>query len=317
MSKLQVAAGVVVNPSGQILIARRHDHLHQGGLWEFPGGKIEAGETPLQALARELLEEVDIEVQSAEPLIVIRHAYPDRKVRLHVWRVNRFSGEPVGLQGQPLRWVEPADLGSFRFPEANRPITNAARLPDRYALLDLPSVSLDDYRQRLAEYHGLDIKLIRLRANRLSADQYRHFAHEAVQWCKARGIKLLLNGDTELLLQTGASGLHLRSDELMALDRRPVDNNVWLATSCHDKLELRQAARIGVDFAVLSPVNRTATHPELEPMGWEGFSAMVEDAFMPVFALGGLNVSDLRRAKECGAQGIAAIRGFSTSFASD
>ena len=309
MPELQVAAGVIVNPSGLILIAKRHDHLHQGGLWEFPGGKIESGETPVQALARELSEEVGIEVLDATPLMVIRHDYPDRKIRLHVWRVDRFAGEAEGLLGQPLRWVRPDELSSFQFPEANRPVVTAARLPDRYALLDLPSGRLDDYRQRLAGYHERGIRLVRLRASNLSVEAYREFAHEATRWCLSRQIDLMVDGDCNLLHQTGARGLHLRSHELMALDARPVDERLWLAASCHDSLQLEQAARIGVDFAILSPVRETATHPDTRPIGWERFSSMVDTALLPVYALGGLDEQDLAMAQMQGAQGIAAIRG--------
>ncbi len=126
---LHVAAGVIVGPDGRILIAERATHRHQGGLWEFPGGKVEAGETAQSALARELWEELNIHVASARPLIQIRHRYPDKSVLLDVWRVESFSGEPHGREGQPLAWVEPEGLLEYAFPAANVPIVTAARLP--------------------------------------------------------------------------------------------------------------------------------------------------------------------------------------------
>ena len=315
-SILEVAAGVIVNSASRVLIAQRPDHQHMGGLWEFPGGKVEPGETPHQALARELKEELGVVVKHASPLIAIRHDYPDRKVRLHVWRVEAYTGTPTGLQGQAIRWVEREDLGQFAFPAANRPIVTAARLPDRYAILDPSSDRPEDFRKRLAEYADSGITLLRLRASRLTPGRYAAFAREAAEYCQSRGMALLLNGLPELMRQIGAAGLHLRSDELMALSGRPVDRQHWLAVSCHDPIQLRQAARIGADFAVLGPVYATLTHPDVKPLGWEAFAAMVEEAAMPVFALGGLGDADLEEARGRGAQGVAAIRGFASGRAS-
>jgi 8-oxo-dGTP diphosphatase len=312
---LEVAAGVVLDEQGRVLIAKRPAYLHQGDLWEFPGGKLEPGETAEQALRRELKEEIDIEVLEATPLIGIRHDYPDRRVRLSVWRVERFRGNPRGLQGQPIRWVAPDELPGFEFPAANRPIVAAARLPDHYAILDAESADSRLLQDRLRRYAIAGIKLIRLRASRLDLPQYGALAECAADFCGSRGIRLLLNGDPELVQRTGASGLHLRSDQLMGLKERPLDSAHWVAASCHGREELRQAERIGADFAVLSPVRATATHPGAKPLGWEAFAALAEEAAIPVFALGGLRPIDTAKAKRRGAQGIAAIRGFLEGFA--
>lgn len=307
---LDVAAGVVVSPTGAVLIAQRPGHVHQGGLWEFPGGKLEHGETALQALQRELEEELGIGVAQAEPLITLRHDYPDQRVCLHVFRVQQFSGMPRGLQGQPVRWVAKDELREWPFPAANRPIVAAARLPDRYAILEAETEDVAVWLERLALYAERGIELIRLRASRLSADRYRRLAREAAPFCVARGIKLLLNGPPQRVMAAGAAGLHLRSDELMSLCGRPVARDYWLAASCHNLEQLQQAARVGVDFAVLGPVAATATHPGAPVMGWEVFARLAAAATLPVFALGGLGESHLAQAKQAGAQGVAAIRGF-------
>lgn len=120
-----VAAGVLVDPAGRVLIAQRPAGGHVGGFWEFPGGKIRAGESPRAALCRELAEELGIEVGSAEPLTTYQYAYPDRRVELHVFRVRSFTGEPRGLEGQPLRWVPAGDLDSANLLEADRPVVEA------------------------------------------------------------------------------------------------------------------------------------------------------------------------------------------------
>ena len=128
---VNVAVGIVADPAGAILITRRPDHAHQGGLWEFPGGKVEAAETVAAALQRELQEELGIVVQAAEPWLQIRHAYPDKTVLLDVWRVTAWRGEPHGREGQPLKWVSPTRLADFAFPAADPPII--ARLRQEHA----------------------------------------------------------------------------------------------------------------------------------------------------------------------------------------
>jgi len=125
MKIVEVAAGVIYNPEGEILIAKRADNQHQGGLWEFPGGKIEQGESAQQALARELYEELAIEVSASEPLVRIAHDYTDKSVVLDVWCVTAFTGEARGVEGQPLAWVSVDRLSDYDFPAANEPIIAA------------------------------------------------------------------------------------------------------------------------------------------------------------------------------------------------
>ena len=124
---VHVAVGVILGADRRILIAKRADHLHQGGLWEFPGGKVEAGESLQDALARELHEELGITIdkQACKPLLEIRHRYSDKSVFLDVWWVKAFSGEPHGKEGQPLKWVDADALQGYAFPEANREIVVA------------------------------------------------------------------------------------------------------------------------------------------------------------------------------------------------
>jgi 8-oxo-dGTP diphosphatase len=123
--RVHVAVGVISDGGTGILVARRAQSAHQGGLWEFPGGKVEAGETVQAALHRELLEELAIEVRNCEPLLTIEHDYPDKSVLLDVWWIDAFDGEPQGREGQPLQWVDAAELCGLEFPEANVPIIAA------------------------------------------------------------------------------------------------------------------------------------------------------------------------------------------------
>ncbi|HAD30942.1 8-oxo-dGTP diphosphatase MutT [Methylophaga nitratireducenticrescens] len=120
--RLQVAVAIIVNNDEQVLIARRHAHQHQGDLWEFPGGKREANETRLEAVQREIYEEVGLQVEQAEPLMQIVHDYPELQVELDVWLVTEFSGDATGKEGQPLVWCPLAELSVREFPAANMQI---------------------------------------------------------------------------------------------------------------------------------------------------------------------------------------------------
>lgn len=127
MSRVHVAVGVIINGHGEILISRRHTDSHQGGLWEFPGGKVETGESVVEALQRELREELGIEIHASRSLLEVRHDYADKQVLLDVWLIDQYSGQAVGREGQPLCWCAPAELVGYDFPAANQPIVEACQ----------------------------------------------------------------------------------------------------------------------------------------------------------------------------------------------
>lgn len=307
---IHVAVGVIVNSQDQVLIARRPLQAHLGGLWEFPGGKLEAGEGVQQALARELSEEIGVQVQACRPLLRLRHAYPERQVLLDVWRVDAFSGQAHGRENQPVAWVAPDDLRRYAFPEGNLPIVTALRLPERYAILDMQAEdSLALGLERLERLAASHIRLAQLRGKHLDAAAYRQLAQPLLRRAEILGLPLLLNAEPAVALALGAAGVHLSSSLLMALGERPLPASLWVGASCHSVGELAQAQRIA-DFALLSPVQATASHPGVAPLGWSRFTEWVEQASLPVYALGGLTMDDLIPAQQCGAQGIAGIRAF-------
>jgi len=123
--EIAVAAGILTDAAGRTLLAQRPEGAHMAGWWEFPGGKLDDGETPLGGLTRELREELGVEVHSAEPLLSYRHEYPERVVHLHVWRVSEFAGEPTGLEGQALRWAAVDQLMEIGLLPADLPIVEA------------------------------------------------------------------------------------------------------------------------------------------------------------------------------------------------
>lgn len=305
---VHVAAGAVMNAAGQVLLAQRPLHKPHGGLWEFPGGKVEPGENAFAALRRELHEELGIDVDAARRLISIRHHYSDLSVWLEVWRVEQFHGEPHGREGQPIVWVEPEALINYEFPAANRPVVTAMRLPECYLVTPEPEGGDSEFLARLGQALERGVRLVQLRANTLDAIRYRALARMTLELCHAHGARVLLNAEPDLALELGADGVHLNSARLRRYSRRPLPASMWVAASCHDRAELEQAAIIGADFAVLAPVLLTQTHPDAQPLGWPRASELAAEAVMPVYFLGGMTPADLGRAWEKGAQGVAAIR---------
>ena len=314
MKLLQVAVGVVRNTDGQVLISLRDESLHQGGLWEFPGGKIEFGESAEEALARELKEELAITVIAATPLITVKHQYPDLAVQLNVFLVEHFSGDAKSCEGQPFKWVNTGELANHAFPTANRPIITAAQLPPYYAILD----DVDES-QLLTNLHKIlirGIKLIQLRLKTLHTDAIKNFIEQAYPLCKQQGASLLINSAVKNAEDFAVDGIHLTSRHLMSITKRPAfprgtsEQAHWVAASCHNLPELQHAQKIGVDFIVLAPVLATKTHPETEPLGWEQFAKLVSKTNLPVYALGGLSESSLDMTRQAGGQGVAAIRAF-------
>ncbi|UFQ98474.1 Nudix family hydrolase [Pseudomonas wenzhouensis] len=310
MKRVHVAAAVIRGVDGRILLARRPEDKHQGGLWEFPGGKVEEGETVHAALARELQEELGICPQAARPLIQIRHDYPDKQVLLDVWEVSAFSGEPHGAEGQPLAWASERQLLDYQFPAANKPIVAAARLPECYLITPdglAPSELLAGIRSALAQ----GIRLIQLRAPNMFDAQYRDLAVDVQGLCAGKA-QLMLKGPLEWLGDFPAAGWHLTAEQLRQYGAggRPFPENRWLAASCHSPEELALAAQMGVDFATLSPLQATATHPGAQPLGWEAAREMLAGFNLPAYLLGGVGPGDVERAWQIGAQGVAGIRAF-------
>jgi len=300
---------VLGNARGEILVARRFDHAHQGGLWEFPGGKLESGEQVRAGLARELAEELGIRVDSARPLIRVRHDYADRGVLLDVWRVTAWHGPVRGREGQSIRWLSADALAGLPMPAADVPVVAALRLPDEYLITPSPGSDRDAFLAALSASIDAGVELVALRAKALPPAALVALSRQAADVCHAGGARMLINGDPELLEASGADGVHLDSARLMEAKARPVPAAAWLGVSCHDARELAQAVRIGADFAVLSPVAATPAHGQAVPLGWKRFEALVEEVNLPVFALGGMGREQLETAWHHGGQGIAAMRG--------
>ncbi|RJG11839.1 Nudix family hydrolase [Pseudomonas cavernicola] len=310
MKRVHVAAAVIRGVDGRVLLARRLEDKHQGGLWEFPGGKVEEGESVPAALHRELAEELGIQVSAARPLIQVQHDYADKHVLLDVWEVSAFSGEPHGAEGQPLAWASAKQLADYEFPAANRPIVAAARLPAHY-LITPENLEPQALLRGLKAALDSGVRLVQLRAPTMYDPQYRDLAVDAVGLCAGRA-QLMLKGPLEWLGDFPAAGWHLTSTQLRKLvsGGRPFPSARWLAASCHNAEELTLAAQMGVDFVTLSPVQATQTHPEAQPLGWDKAAELIAGFNQPVYLLGGVGATETERAWQIGAQGVAGIRAF-------
>ena len=304
---IHVAVAVIENARGEFLLARRPEHVHQGGLWEFPGGKVEPGEDIRAALDRELHEELGITALHAHPLLRVRHAYPDKSVLLDVWRVTSIHGTPHGREGQAVIWAAPAELRNYQFPAANAPIVTAALLPSVYLITGEPDVGAAQFLQRLERAVAAGVRLVQLRAKSLDTASYRVLAQAAQRICHAQHAQLLLNCDPQLAAEVNADGVHLSSARLADLHARPLPRSQWVAASVHSLDQLRRAQAIGVDFVMASPVLPTLSHPGAVCLGWNGLHALTEMAAVPVFALGGMKAEHLGQAYERGAQGVAVV----------
>ncbi|MCW8948041.1 MAG: Nudix family hydrolase [Sedimenticola sp.] len=307
MFPIHVAVGVILNSEGKILLSRRPENAHQGGLWEFPGGKVERREDLSQALRREIREELGIEVITHQPLISITHAYPDKCVRLDVHRILRYAGIPLGMEGQPIEWASVDELDNYAMPAADRPICNALKLPDTYLITGDDPIDPTSFLRRLTVSLESGIQLVQLRAPGLDENAYCRLAEQAYPLCQQFGAKMLINAPVEYLGKIEADGIHLTSKQLGMHQERPVSAEKWLAASCHNKTELEQAVAIGVDFCVLSPVLETKSHLGVEPIGWDRFTNLLSEINIPVYALGGMGREQIWQALSSGGQGIAAI----------
>jgi 8-oxo-dGTP diphosphatase len=313
---IEVAAGILTDACGRVLLMQRLPGKHLAGLWEFPGGKVEPGETVEQALIRELDEELGVEVRACTRLISIPWRYPQKSVRLHALRVTAWAGETHAREGHPLRWVRVNEMDAAEMPPADAPILTALRLPPYYVITSetgagpFPVASKDRDRAGSKNVPAAHLAfLVQLRMPGAPREDVRRMAAAQIAADPSLRERLLVNRDIDLARELRV-GVHLRAAQLRELRERPLPPQYWVAASCHDEAELELAAQLGLDFATLSPVCATASHPGAKPLGWSRVRQMISDAPLPVYALGGVGPDDLEAAHAAGAQGVAGIRDF-------
>ena len=304
--QLSVAVAVIRREDGSILFAKRPLGKACAGEWEFPGGKIEAGETPLQALHREIEEELAINISHARPWITVRHSYPHAQVLLHFFIVSDWSGKEHGREGQQLSWQDISNISISPLLAANAPVIRALGLPDVYSISCANALGEEEFLRRLPNMIDKGMRLLQIREKEMTACQLKRFVDQLLTITLPAGVITLISSSMPAEQRKRFSGIHLTSSHLMELDNRP--DFELVAASCHNREELEKAIQLELDFAVLSPVNRTPTHPEASPLGKKGFAEIIEECPIPVYALGGMSRDQLHELQSLGAHGIAMMR---------
>lgn len=304
---VNVAVAVVQRSDGRVLLAERPKGKVSGGFWEFPGGKFEVAEDSRRALARELHEEVGVELDVAFPWMTYDHEYDDKVVRLHFYRVLAWHGTPHGREGQRISWEDPAALAVGPLLPANNKILRALSLPPVYAITQTSKYGVAGFMPRLHAALEAGVRLIQVRERTMTSEQLAQFTRRVVMQARRYDAKVLVNGDVAAAQRAGADGVHLNSEQLLRLSAPPAIE-FW-AASCHDATELAHAAELHANFVVLSQVLPTASHPGMPGIGWERFEALTRDYPLPVYALGGMKLDLLDTAMHHGAHGIALLSG--------
>lgn len=307
MTKLvDVAAAVILRPDGHFLLGQRAPGTFYPGYWEFPGGKVEPGESPRAALIRELDEELGLEVLAAWPWLVRSHRYEHAHVRLHFFRVPAWRGTLTDRVHAQLTWASAATPTVAPMLPANGPIFSALRLPQFMAITQAAAIGADAQLAALERLFARGPALVQVREAALEPAARARFAAAALELARATGNPLVINADGELARALGAGGVHLTAALLAQTTLRP--DFELVGASCHSRAELLRAAELGLDYAVLGPVQPTATHPDRAPLGWEEFTRLTAELPLPVFAVGGMRRDQLELAQSHGAHGMAAIR---------
>jgi 8-oxo-dGTP diphosphatase len=300
---VRVAAAVILRADGAVLLAQRPAGKPYAGYWEFPGGKLEPGESPRQALDRELREELGLSVVRAAPWLVQDFVYPHARVELHFFRVFAFDGDPIGHDGQAFAWQRPEAIDVRPLLPANTRVLAALVLPPVLGITCASDLGEDAFLARAEVALRAGLRLVQVREKTWPAARLEAFATRFAALASASGATWVLNGSEDDARRLGAAGVHWTAAVLGAARSRPA--GLIVGASCHRRDDLARAADLDVDYAVLGPVLPTPTHPDAVALGWAGFEREVLGARLPVYALGGLRRGDLDTAIDRGAHGIA------------
>ncbi len=307
-----VSVAILKNEIGEFLLASRPEGKSWAGWWEFPGGKIEVGELPEQALARELYEEVGVVPTQIQPWLQKRFDYPEthdssaKTVHLHFFFVTKWQGNLTPREGQRLSWQMAGNVTVAPVLPANVLIMKALALPSIYAITHLAEMGERDFFEALRQQLTAGLRLIQVREKQLDYKALSQFASQVKTMAQPFGAKVMLNQELELAVELALNGVHLPSKALLQLKHKPL--GLLVAGSCHNAVELAHAQKLGFDFVTLSPLVETGSQPNANPLGWQAFSSLINNTALPVYALGGMRSDDLAQALSHGAQGVAMQR---------
>jgi 8-oxo-dGTP diphosphatase len=304
-ARLDVAVGVLIRPDQSFLLASRPAGKPYAGYWEFPGGKLERGESIASALARELREELGIEIGPVAPWVVREFDYPHASVRLHFCRVFTWSGVLHAHEGQDFGFHTIGDLPAPLLP-ATVPVLRWLGLPPIFAISDAARLGSSAFLRKLEARLAGGVSLVSWREPDLPESTSECLFVQALARVRAAGARLLVSSRHPRAWSERADGVHLTAADLARATQRP--SGLWAAASVHTREELARAAELDLDFAVAGTVLPTPTHPDAQLLGWEGFAAVVAGSAIPVYAIGGLAAEDLGSALQAGAHGLALRR---------
>jgi 8-oxo-dGTP diphosphatase len=330
MKITDVAVAVFIKPDGTFLLSSRPEGKPYPGYWEFPGGKVEAGESVRDALVRELIEELNVVVTHATPWFTFMMHYTHATVRLHCWRVHAWhghmNGNMRGMEGQEFAWVTLNAMTVSPTLPGCVPIFKALALPYVYAITNASEMGVELYLQHLRALWSKNAsngrpalgfvnevvpQMVQVREKNMSRAACTSFAKSVIALAReceySREVKVLINSDIALAHEVGTDGVHLTSAQLLTLKERP--DFALVGASAHTREEIERACELKCDFVVLGAVQTTRTHPDQAPMGWTRFAELTEAVPLPCYALGGLAMADLKMAIEHGAHGVAMQRG--------
>ena len=311
MLRQKISLAVIINSQGKILLSQRKKGIHLESLWEFPGGKLNSGESFKQALRREIKEELNINLGECKKLIDFNYCYPDRELHFQVFIVPVKDLVIHHAEKQNIRWIEKSKLKTLDLPSANEIICNALLMPDLYMI---------------ADYKVLGNKIISLVEKQLLCGvrmvQYRitgeyipkqtiEIGYILKKLCDKYSATLVLNSNWQLWQSIKPHGVHIKSCDLSKY--RDLQDEIpfqALSAACHTEHDVEMINQCAIHSAVVGSVHPTQTHPEARAIGWIGFSRLCQKINKPVYAIGGCNRTDVRTSQVYGGQGIASIRGF-------
>ncbi|MBM5570596.1 MULTISPECIES: Nudix family hydrolase [Deefgea] len=303
-----VAAGILINADGQFLLGSRPAGKPYAGYWEFPGGKLEQGESAQDALCRELNEEMGIQVKQATPWLTQRFNYPHADVEIHFFKVTAWDGDIHGQEGQALSWQTVGRLNTSPILPANGPILRSLALPTQISISNVAELGLDNFLKQLSEKWANEAAWVLIREPQLPANEYAHLVQSVQKIARPHGGKIIIHRDIELARQLLIDSIHLTSNQLATLSERPSGMD-WVSASTHHLADLQQVDRLGLDFAFLGHVNSSQSHPTETPLGWNAFAALCQHGWrFPIFAIGGQNQTTLSTAQQHGGHGVAILR---------
>jgi len=303
---VNVSVAVLINTNQQVLLAQRPLPKPWAGWWEFPGGKIEKDETSVDALYREIYEEIGVKITQFTKWVTRKYSHEGNDITLHFFKVNKWEGEIASKENQKLVWVYLQKPNVSPILPANQFIQKAFDIPKYYAITNLSETSKKVFLHQLQNKISDGLRMIQVREKNISFDEFKIFSKEIVKICKPKNVKVIINSNVSLAYEINADGVHLTSKDLLGI--KAIPKNLIVSASCHTQEEVDIAEKLNINFLVLSAVKKTLSHSDIKPIGWDKFQKIVNKVNTPVYALGGLGTKDYQDALENGAIGIASQR---------